>query len=673
MSYRSSAPWLLLMLLLPVLPAMAGMRVQAKTLSFPGLEAGELSARLNNADDGALGLDLTLARVDVAALGWRGVTLDCHGAVTRQAAQRWQFKGKLALRGAAGGALRKAAITLDLDNRQNTLDLALDQSGHQLNVAWPLDDLGHMQIHLKQLPLTWLQGVLEQAWQKGKLGQGRVSATLSVDVEDSGVRSAGHYTVTKAGFDSADGSMAGQSIDSRGRWTLDARGKRTHIDLDSQLQGGELLLGPLYASLPKTSSRLRLAADIGAGGAVLKQLHFDDGKYLRLDGMLGFGSSGDIDRVRLDGLRAVFPGAYEHYAKSMLGTAGFEKLDMEGMLTASAAWGSAGWQRFSFDAEGLSVQDPAQRFGVRSLNGRLQWSDAGTRKPGRLSWDGLTLLHLDLGRAHTDWQSRQGTLELTAPASVPMMGGQVFVNELAWAPEAPAGQQQVAASLAYSGIDLARLSTAFGWPPFQGTVGGAIPGLAYDGARLKLDGGVAVNVFDGFVDVTRLVLQHPFGPAPVLTATIGFRDLDLAPMTRIFDFGSITGRLGGHVEGLRMIAWKPVAFSAELLADEGGRISQKAVNSISNLGGGGLAGGLQSTVLRVFDSFGYKRIGLGCVLRDDVCTMTGLGKADGGGYNIVEGRGLPHISVIGHQHKVDWSTLVARLEAATSGGNIKVE
>ena len=144
-------------------------------------------------------------------------------------------------------------------------------------------------------------------------------------------------------------------------------------------------------------------------------------------------------------------------------------------------------------------------------------------------------------------------------------------------------------------------------------------------------------------------------------------------MTRIFDFGSITGRLNGHVDGLRMIAWKPVAFSAELLADDGGRISQKAVNSISNLGGGGLAGGLQSTVLRVFDSFGYKRIGLGCVLRDDVCTMTGLGKAEGGGYNIVEGRGLPHISVIGHQHKVDWSTLVARLEAATSGGNIKVE
>ncbi len=661
------------MLLLPVLPASAGLRWQAESLSFPGLAASGVLARLDNTADGGLTLELKLARLDVAALGWRGVALDCHGEVTRQAAKQWQFKGDLALRGAAGGALSKATISLDLDNRQNTLALALDQRGQQVNVAWPLDELGHMQIQLKNLPLAWLQGVLEQAWDKGKLGQGKVNATLSVDVEDAGMRSAGRYDVGKVGFDSSDGSIAGQAINSRGHWMLISQDKWTSINLDSQLQGGDLLLGPLYASLPTSSARLRLEANFDANGAVLKQLHFDDGKYLRFDGLLGFDKTGKVDRVRLDGLRAVFPGAWTHYAQSMLATAGFGKLDMDGMVTASASWDRSGWQRFSFDAEGLDVTDPAQRIGVQALNGRLDWARDGVRKPSQLSWNSLTLLSLDLGRARTAWRSQQGTLGLTSPASVPMLGGQVFLNELAWSPEAPTGQQQVAASLAYSGIDLARLSAAFGWPAFKGTVGGAIPGLEYDGDRLKLDGGVAINVFDGFVDVTRLVLQHPFGPAPVLTAAVGFRDLDLAPMTRIFDFGSITGRLNGHVDGLRMIAWKPVAFSAELLADDGGRISQKAVNSISNLGGGGLAGGLQSTVLRVFDSFGYKRIGLGCVLRDDVCTMTGLGKAEGGGYNIVEGRGLPHISVIGHQHKVDWSTLVARLEAATSGGNIKVE
>ena len=78
-------------------------------------------------------------------------------------------------------------------------------------------------------------------------------------------------------------------------------------------------------------------------------------------------------------------------------------------------------------------------------------------------------------------------------------------------------------------------------------------------------------------------------------------------------------------------------------------------------------------MLKVFDSFGYSKIGLDCVLRDNVCTMGGLGPAEGGGYTIVQGRGLPHIAVIGHQHQVDWSTLVARLQAATSGGGVKIQ
>ena len=37
------------------------------------------------------------------------------------------------------------------------------------------------------------------------------------------------------------------------------------------------------------------------------------------------------------------------------------------------------------------------------------------------------------------------------------------------------------------------------------------------------------------------------------------------------------------------------------------------------------------------------------------------------GYTIVEGSGLPHISVIGFQREVDWPTLVSRLKAATEG------
>lgn len=623
------------------------------------------------ADENAA-LGLKIASVDVPALGWHGVKLACQGELTRVATRKWQFKGHLSLRGAAGAALRDARVNIDLDNDQNSLSLNFDQQGHQIHLALPLDELGHIQVRLVRLPIGWLQGLLSQIWVQGRLGQGQLGATLSVDVTDTGLRSAGTYELRKADFDSKDGSMAGQGLTSDGYWSLDSRGEHSTLDLDSRLLGGEVLLGSVYAKLPDSATRVRLNADFSPAGVRLDKLHFDDSTALRFDGLLGFDSDGRLDQARIDGLRAVFPAAYQHYGKAMLTTAGFPDLRLQGMLTGSLVWNGDGWQRFAFDAAGLSVGDPSQRIGIQGLTGRLDWARSGRREPSDLSWNALSVLGLKLGAASTAWQSTQGTLSLTSPAQIPIFGGHAYFNSLDWSPEARDHQNRVAASVAYSGIDLGSLSSAFGWPAFQGTVGGAIPGLDYDGERLTLDGGVSINVFDGFVDITRLVLQHPFGAAPVLTAAIGFRNIDLKPMTQVFDFGSITGRLEGRVDDLRMINWRPVAFSADLHTSGNGRISQKAVNSISHLGGGGIAGGLQSAVLSVFDSFGYRHIGLSCVLKNDVCTMTGLGNAKDGGFTIVEGRGLPHIAVIGHQHQVDWSTLVTRLEAATSGGGVEI-
>ena len=102
------------------------------------------------------------------------------------------------------------------------------------------------------------------------------------------------------------------------------------------------------------------------------------------------------------------------------------------------------------------------------------------------------------------------------------------------------------------------------------------------------------------------------------------------------------------------------------MAGEGGRISQKAVNNLTSVGGGGIAGGLQGTVLKLFKTFGYRRIGLSCTLKGDVCSMGGLGPTKDG-YTIVEGSGLPRLTVVGHQREVDWPTLVRRLKAATQG------
>ncbi len=145
-------------------------------------------------------------------------------------------------------------------------------------------------------------------------------------------------------------------------------------------------------------------------------------------------------------------------------------------------------------------------------------------------------------------------------------------------------------------------------------------------------------------------------------------------MTGAFSFGEIEGRLDGSVRGLRLLNWEPVAFDLALATPEDYRgrrkISQRAVDNLSSLGGGAQV--LSQTVLKFFEKFSYRRLGLRCRLLDNVCRMSGVAPAPQG-YYIVEGAGLPRINIIGFSTVVDWPQLVRRLKAATQSGAPSVE
>jgi hypothetical protein len=63
----------------------------------------------------------------------------------------------------------------------------------------------------------------------------------------------------------------------------------------------------------------------------------------------------------------------------------------------------------------------------------------------------------------------------------------------------------------------------------------------------------------------------------------------------------------------------------------------------------------------VLNDFGYERIGLSCVLRRGVCAMDGVQRKNGG-YVIVEGGGIPAITVMGYNRAVGWNELLTRLK-----------
>src|SRR5690606_3228033 len=159
-------------------------------------------------------------------------------------------------------------------------------------------------------------------------------------------------------------------------------------------------------------------------------------------------------------------------------------------------------------------------------------------------------------------------------------------------------------------------------------------------------------------------LEEPFGNWPRLYANIDLEALDLELVTSAFSFGRITGRLSGGIHGLQLFNWSPIAFDARLFTPPNDRsrhrISQRAVENIGSIGGGGagVTAALSSGVLRFFDDFNYARLGISCRLENEVCHMDGVGPAPNGGYYLVQGRGLPRINVIGNSRRVDWPRLV---------------
>ena len=258
---------------------------------------------------------------------------------------------------------------------------------------------------------------------------------------------------------------------------------------------------------------------------------------------------------------------------------------------------------------------------------------------------------------------------------MPFMGGRLTVHDVVIRPPRGDAGADIRFGLVLDDVDFGRVSQVVGLPAFQGRLSGAIPNAHYANERVDFDGGLSMQLFDGQVVFTSLALERPFGTAPSLGADITFEDLDLLRLTEVLGFGSVTGRLDGRIDGLRLVDWTPVAFDAWLESDPAPgvpqRISQSAVQDISSVGDASFVTSLQGRLIGFFDDFGYRRLGIGCRLANEVCSMAGLphshqGQGQGA-FTIVQGAGLPRLDVVGYNRSVDWPTLVERLRAVGSG------
>lgn len=655
-----------------MLSLLAGGQSQARTLRVDVAHVGVAMADVqglqlvlawpDQADRGHLQLDIE--GMSAPAFGYRFSKLHWECDLLREA-DTYGCAGAVT---SAQGTLPSMRLAMSLTDT----DFQLASGAARVSVLRSAGAPDATRLLLRKVPVAWLRAFMASLWNDGRFSKGVVDAELLLLAPDAApLTVSGPLSVSALSFDTPDGLIAGEGVSARAKLDFSLMGEHTRIALDGSLRGGELLVSSLYVPLPSQPVAVALVAEQdGTAGWRLHDLRWDDPGVLGVSGAVTLDPDMNPLQVDLSVHSEALHDVVPRYLSGPLGLAGLTGLQLSGALRATLGWDVQGPRRVDLHLDRIAAVAVDGRFALAGVSGDAGWTREAAPRDGYISWDAAAIYGLGIGASAASLRSANREIALLAPLHADLLGGRFTLTHLALTPRLGDAGASMRLGIALDGLDLGKLSQRLGWPPFTGSVGGVLPEAQYADNRLSLNGGITMHMFDGEVRIDDLTMERPFGVAPTLGANIGYDNLDLQPLTAAFGFGEITGRLDGTVHDLRMVDWTLAQFDADFHSRPGfngkKRISQRAVQDLSNVGGGGLVAGLQNTVLKMFSSFGYSRIGLQCRLRENVCQMDGVGSA-GQGYTIVEGSGLPHITVVGFARRVDWPILLQRLKAATEG------
>lgn len=623
------------------------------------------------------------------------------------------YHGSVAARGGPTGQ-----IAMNTAAAYDTSNGAVSISGSQLKIAgattrfagklqwgtWTLNAAGEGLdlVEAGKLARPWFQlpqgdtltGHLNfEVAASGQLG-GRIRAQLQANTADLNFSNQAGTTVAQ----NITAAFTGSAVQDRGKLTSD-------IKLESP--AGQALAGAVLLDFGKNP--LNLMAHVGPDGPRLSlqriQLHQTD--LMDAQGFAQVSRNG-IEQAHFDIQRLEFAAAYRSFLQLTLATTDFGALNVGGRAMGDIDIANNSLTSVNAHIQNVSMANPTARVSLANANGELHWSSAppapaaaaptstastptataptstavaqavaspATPQQSQLNWSASSLYGLIGGPVQMKFIAQGTRFALTDNTRFPIFDGALVAHKLDIRNFGPDAELEFDAHL--EPISMPLLSKAFGWPTLNGQLAGRVPGVSYRNHVLTVQGDLTANVFDGTIVGSRLKLSDPLGPWPRLDADVTARHLDLDLLTHTFSIGSISGRLDADLKGLELFNWSPVAFDARLQTTPGDksehRISQRAVTSISSVGGGGggVTAALQSGVLQFFKTFHYDRIGISCQLRDEVCLMNGLEPAKSG-YYLVKGRGLPRIDIIGNAGRVDWPQLVSQISASMHSQNITV-
>lgn len=645
--------------------------------------------------DGATSASATIARIKLPAHAGelRNLRIDCPAVEISAATIACREARIVGILPTIGAQSLTGRVVFGRSSGTLEVDLAgLTIGGGEARIAGGLQDNGwSSQLKLDRVavePLIKLAHDLQ-------LPMPELNATglVTLSLTASGAQTTVHKARIDAAFtdltaNNEAGSLATDKLSfnllaevsqAKGDWSFQA---------DVKSSSGQAYAQPVFLDLGAH------ALALGARGKWMRDgtLSVDDFRIDHRDVAQAHGSA----QIRLDDeqpLRALtlnlnslqFPGAYDSYFQPLLLDTSFKSLKTSGRIAGDIVIEQGLPQRIELNFAAVTLDDGNRNLVLNELSGDWYWrdqrssidldseddeADPSPSRDSQLRWVGGALLNLDLGASELRFNTQGRQFRLLQPTRIPVLDGAIELESFRIR---NVGEPTVAfmVDATIQPISVAQLCKAFGWPEFGGRIGGVISKLRMRDGVITLGTTLQAQVFDGDVKISDLRLEQPFSQWPRFYSNITLNNLDLELVTSAFSFGRITGRLSGAINGLQLFNWTPVAFDAHLFTPPNDRsrrrISQRAVENIGSIGGGGagVTAALSSGFLRFFDDFNYDRLGVSCRLANEVCYLEGVAPAPNGGYYLVKGKGIPRIDVIGGARRVDWPRLVQQLIALT--------
>jgi hypothetical protein len=611
--------------------------------------------------------DLSLVNIRCSSFTWQNKQLLCAQGRAQMRSKRWQSptthfafhvtekRSSFKLTG-----LRLAGGIVAVDG---------EEQGEQ----WQLH------IDAKAVDGKSIQQLLPQEHFKLKAGK------INIKLNASGSHARVHQLALTAGLNgltgqSKDGRLAAEGLllesvlngkNHNGLWQWES-----HVDVN----GGALYVEPLYLEAAGQPIVWDAHGDWDASNSrvVINSAKYQHSQAGKLTGsaIVQYKDGVSLETAQLSLMSDNLQDLSEIYLKSFFEQTVLQGVSLAGRLKADFTIKNQSLTALTATFTDFDVKDAADRGEIQDSSGQINWSnDKNFNQSSKFAWRQLRVRAVPIGPAELSFLSRADSLRLLKKTQLPLLGGAIAINQFSWQAK---GQQDPEVSFEgdISDVSLEQLSQALNWTPLSGAISGHIPRIEYSNKTLSLGGELIVNVFDGEVKVSNLASSGLFTDFPKFHGDLEINNLDLDQLTGRFEFGGITGKLSGYVQQLYMENWQPVTFFAWLGTPENDdsrhRISQKAVQNIANIGGGGAANVLSRSFLRFFDTFGYDKLGIGCYLHDGVCQLMGV-EAIESGYAIVTGGGLPRIDVIGYNPRVDWNVLMERLKRITATDEVIVE